>query len=205
MSDRLQSRARIIVGNLSYTVTEPQLRQELEKYADVLRVEIPRRPDNRSKGLAIVLLKTVDDVQAIIEQFHKQFLFGRTVFISSADDRDGRGPRERASPAHRERDRSDRRRSPPRHRYDDYSDKDDSPPRYRSRDRYHRERDRDRGRGRRRDDPSPPPRRRESPLRRRDNDPPRPRRRDDDSPPFHRRESPLRRRSLNRDSSGDSS
>jgi RNA recognition motif-containing protein len=178
MGYRPESRTRIIVGNLSYTATEAQLQQELEKYADVVHVEIPRRPDDRSKGLAVVLLKTAEDVQAIIEKFHKQVLFGRIVFISSADDRDARD--------RGHRDRYERRRY-------DYSDADDSPPRYRTRDH---------GRSRRRDVPSPPPRRRDSPPRRRSIDSP-PRRRSIDSPP-RRRNSPARR-PVARNSSGDSS
>jgi RNA recognition motif-containing protein len=135
---------RIIFGNLSYSVTEDELKAEISKYVTPILVEIPRLENDRSKGMAIVDVNTADDADTLQGLFHRQMLFGRRCYISFSSPSASRSHGDESRHGSRSRRSRDRRDSPParRHRRSrDYSDSDysdDSPPRKRR----HREKDR---------------------------------------------------------------
>jgi RNA recognition motif-containing protein len=160
MSGREGDRTTVLVGNLNYAVNEPQLRAELEKYAEIVSIELPLRR-NRPAGLAIVRVKSSTDGTAIYEALTEQVFKGRKCYITFGVSRDqARRPRrDRDRREGSERHSRDRTDSPPRRRRrHESSDSDYSPPR-RSHSRG-RDHDSGRDRSRRRDSPSPPPRRR---------------------------------------------
>ena len=158
---------RLVVGNLSYNVTEDDLKEALEKHVPVESVHIPKRRNGRSAGLGLVDFKTVEDAQKIQAELNETEFLGRKCYFQFDDGKKGRGrdshdgrDRERSSRRYdrRDRDRRDYRHSRDRRsrRYD-YSDYDDYSDhgRYSRRGRYHRD-----DSPRRRRDYSPEPHRR---------------------------------------------
>ena len=132
--------SRITVGNLSWSVTEEELKPVMEKFGTVLSITIPRdrRRNNKSKGLAIVDFEKPEEADKAYDELHEKDLLGRRCYITFDDK-----VQERDRDARRRRERDDRdMRSRRSRRRSDYSDYDSPPPR---RSRYR--------------DYSPPPRR----------------------------------------------
>ena len=153
------------IGNISYQTTEESLTEKFSNFGKVINVQIPKRPDGRSKGYAFIEVSDQSNADEMINKLDKTVFEGRTIHVDMSDP---------SRKKERRRDRYDDDRYSRRdRRYDDYS----PPPRRRYRD------DRDYRRRDRYDDYSPPPRRRY----RDDRDYRRDRRYDDYSPPPRRR------------------
>ena len=86
---------KIYVGNLSYDVTEEELRQEFKAFGEVESVSIiTDKYSGRPKGFAFVEMPTVSEGQTAIAELNGKVLKERTMNVNEArprsDDR-GRG------------------------------------------------------------------------------------------------------------------
>jgi len=86
---------KIYVGNLSYDVTEEELRQEFQAFGEVESVSvITDKYSGRPKGFAFVEMPTVSEGQAAIAELNGKVVKERTMNVNEArprsDDR-GRG------------------------------------------------------------------------------------------------------------------
>ena len=83
----------IYVGNLSYEVTEEQLRQEFMAFGEVTSVNIIKdRYSGQSKGFGFVEMPSLSEGQAAITGLNGKLLEDRTIAVSGARPRsDSRG------------------------------------------------------------------------------------------------------------------
>jgi cold-inducible RNA-binding protein len=84
---------KIYVGNLSYDVTEEELREEFAAFGEVESVAIPTdRYSGRPRGFAFVEMPQVSEGQAAISGLNGKSLKERTLNVSAARPRsDNRG------------------------------------------------------------------------------------------------------------------
>jgi len=84
---------KIYVGNLSFDVTEEELRQEFAAFGEVESVNIiTDKYSGRSKGFAFVEMPSVSDGQAAITALNGKSLKDRTLTVDAARPRsDSRG------------------------------------------------------------------------------------------------------------------
>lgn len=93
---------KIYVGNLSYEVTEQDLRQEFEAFGGVDSVNvITDKYSGRPKGFAFVEMSSVSEGQAAITGLNGKTLKERTLTVNAArprtDNRSGGGYGDRRS------------------------------------------------------------------------------------------------------------
>ena len=86
----------IYVGNLSYSVTEDDLRQAFEAFGQVASVSIIKdKFSNQSKGFGFVEMPTQEEAQAAISGMNGKELKGRAMNVNEArprtDDRRSSG------------------------------------------------------------------------------------------------------------------
>lgn len=84
----------IYVGNLSYDVTEDDLRGVFSEYGNVTRVYLPLdRETNRSRGFGFVEMATDNEEQKAIDTLDGAEWFGRQMKVNKAKPRndDGNG------------------------------------------------------------------------------------------------------------------
>ena len=86
---------KIYVGNLSYNVTEEELRQEFEAFGQVESVDvIMDKYSGRPKGFAFIEMPTVSEGQAAITGLNGKTLRERTLNVNTARPRsESRGDR----------------------------------------------------------------------------------------------------------------
>jgi len=85
---------KIYVGNLSYEVTEEDLRQEFKAFGEVTSVSIiTDKYSGRSKGFGFIEMESVSEGQAAITGLNGKVLKERTLTVNAArprsDDRGG--------------------------------------------------------------------------------------------------------------------
>ena len=81
----------IYVGNLSYDVTEAELRTAFSAHGEVDSVRIiTDRDSGRSKGFGFVEMPSSDEAQAAIEALNGQDLKGREIKVNEARPRQER-------------------------------------------------------------------------------------------------------------------
>ncbi len=86
----------IYVGNLSYDVTEANLRVAFEAFGAVTSVSlITDQLTGRPKGFGFVEMPSATDAQAAITGLHGKALRGRTLTVNEARPRAGGGRSER--------------------------------------------------------------------------------------------------------------
>jgi RNA recognition motif-containing protein len=80
---------RLYVGNLSYNVTEPELREAFsEGGRNVVEVKIVMdRESGRPRGFAFVEMGSADDANAVIEGLNGRSIQGRPINVSEARER----------------------------------------------------------------------------------------------------------------------
>jgi RNA recognition motif-containing protein len=88
----------IYVGNLSYTVTEEDLRQAFEAFGEVASASIIKdKFSNQSKGFGFVEMPVKEEAQAAISGMNGKEMKGRTLNVNEArprsDERRGGGGR----------------------------------------------------------------------------------------------------------------
>lgn len=78
----------IYVGNLSYEVTEPDLREVFSEYGNVQRVHMPRdRETGKFRGFAFVSLEAEAGEAKAIEELDEAEWMGRTLKVNKARER----------------------------------------------------------------------------------------------------------------------
>jgi cold-inducible RNA-binding protein len=84
---------KIYIGNLSYEVTEEDLRQEFEAFGEVTSVSvITDKYSGRPKGFAFVEMATKSEAEAAITGLNGKTLKERTIMVNEARPRtDSRG------------------------------------------------------------------------------------------------------------------
>ena len=77
---------RLYVGNLSYNVTEPELREAFaEGGRNVVEVKVVMdRETGRPRGFAFVEMATAEDASAVIESLNGRTIQGRAIAVSEA-------------------------------------------------------------------------------------------------------------------------
>lgn len=76
---------KLFVGNLSYNVTEDELREAFSQHGEITDLKlITDRMSGRSKGIAFVTFNTEDEAKAAIEALHNQEIDGRAVIVNVA-------------------------------------------------------------------------------------------------------------------------
>lgn len=88
----------VFVGNLSWSVTEEDLRQQFTPCGTIVRVKVLTSPDGRSKGAAFVGFDNPASVDTALAMAGTEFL-GRQLKVSKAGDKPA--PRRDAPPAAR--------------------------------------------------------------------------------------------------------
>jgi len=80
---------RLYVGNLSYNVTEPELREAFsEGGRNVVEVKVVMdRESGRPRGFAFVEMGSADDAAAVIETLNGRQIQGRPINVSEARER----------------------------------------------------------------------------------------------------------------------
>jgi cold-inducible RNA-binding protein len=82
----------IYVGNLSYDVTEEELRKEFEAYGQVSSANIIKdKYSGQSKGFAFVEMPVLSEGQAALTGLNGKKLKERAIAVSGARSRDDRG------------------------------------------------------------------------------------------------------------------
>jgi RNA recognition motif-containing protein len=82
----------IYVGNLSYDVTEDNLREVFTEYGNVKRVQLPTdRETGRLRGFAFVEMETDTEETAAIEALDGAEWMGRSMKVNKAKPKEDRG------------------------------------------------------------------------------------------------------------------
>ncbi|MHC5937869.1 RNA recognition motif domain-containing protein [Nostoc sp.] len=88
----------IYVGNLSYQVTEEDLKQAFAEYGTVNRVQLPTdRETGRPRGFAFVEMETDTQEQAAIDALDGAEWMGRDLKVNKAKPREERSSSPRGS------------------------------------------------------------------------------------------------------------
>jgi RNA recognition motif-containing protein len=78
----------IYVGNLSYDVTEDDVKEVFAEYGEVTRVSLPREADaDRIRGFGFVDLKSSENEDSAIEELDGAEWMGRTLRVNKARPR----------------------------------------------------------------------------------------------------------------------
>lgn len=84
--------SKLYVGNLSYNVTEDQLRELFAQAGTIKEVAlIMDRDTNRPKGFGFVEMTTQVEAQKAIELFNDKELDGRRMMVNMARPKEDRG------------------------------------------------------------------------------------------------------------------
>ena len=79
----------VYIGNLSYDVSQDDLRHVFEDYGTVSRVSLPMDRDmNRPRGFAFVDMSSKEEESAAIEALNEAEWMGRTLRVNEAKPRD---------------------------------------------------------------------------------------------------------------------
>src|SRR5512144_3231827 len=86
--------SKLYVGNLSYNVTEEQLRELFSQAGTIKEVAmIMDRDTQRPKGFGFVEMSTQVEAQKAIEMFNEHELDGRRMTVNMARPKEDRGSR----------------------------------------------------------------------------------------------------------------
>ena len=89
----------IYVGNMSYDVTEDDLRQVFEAHGEVSSVKvIADHETGRSKGFAFVEMPQRNQAQAAIEKLNSTALKGRNISVNEARPKESKPNNRRGGP-----------------------------------------------------------------------------------------------------------
>jgi RNA recognition motif-containing protein len=92
---RIKSMVNIYVGNLSYTVTEDELRMAFEAYGKVDRASvITDRMTGHSKGFGFVEMPNDAEAKTAIASLNETDLKGRNILVNEARPQTARPPRQ---------------------------------------------------------------------------------------------------------------
>jgi cold-inducible RNA-binding protein len=86
---------KLFVGNLSYAITEQELREAFSqngRTVQSVRIALDRETQ-RPRGFAFIEVATDGDAESAIQQWNGQMLNGRNVFVEKAQERKPGDPR----------------------------------------------------------------------------------------------------------------
>lgn len=84
---------KIFVGNLSYSMTEDQLREVFEEYGEVTSAHIiVDRETNRARGFGFVEIPDITGAKAAIRELDGRELGGRRLRVNEAKPKRDRNP-----------------------------------------------------------------------------------------------------------------
>src|SRR5215212_1276819 len=84
---------RLFVGNLSYNVTEAELREHFSAAGEVSYISLPTdRESGQLRGFAFVDFNDRAQAEDAIHRFHNQLFKGRPIAVSIAREREDRPP-----------------------------------------------------------------------------------------------------------------
>ncbi len=84
--------SKLYVGNLSYNMSEDDLRQLFAQAGEVKEVTLIKdRETQRAKGFGFVEMATAEDAQKAIQMFNNYELDGRALSVAIARPREERG------------------------------------------------------------------------------------------------------------------
>lgn len=86
---------KLFVGNLSYSITEQELRDafsQSERTVVSVRIALDRETQ-RPRGFAFVEVATDADADSAVTEWNNKMLSGRTIFVERAQERPPGGPR----------------------------------------------------------------------------------------------------------------
>jgi RNA recognition motif-containing protein len=87
----------IYVGNLSYQVTEDDLRAEFEKFGKVSKVHvIIDKFSGKSKGFGFVEMPTMSEAELAVKKLDGASMKGRNVKVNEARPKDNEGPQKQS-------------------------------------------------------------------------------------------------------------
>jgi cold-inducible RNA-binding protein len=87
---------KLYVGNLSYSMTEGQLREAFAAYGEVVSVSIiTERDTGRSKGFGFVEMSTEEEAKAALSGMNGAEFGGRALKVDEARPQTERRPRRR--------------------------------------------------------------------------------------------------------------
>lgn len=85
----MNSSSKLFVGNISFKMTEDDLRELFEQTGKVVSVAIPTdRDTGRKRGFAFVEMENMDEAQAAIEQFNGKTIDGREIVVNQSRPRE---------------------------------------------------------------------------------------------------------------------
>ncbi|PID47523.1 MAG: RNA-binding protein [Proteobacteria bacterium] len=82
----------IYVGNLSYSMTEEELKDTFAQFGDVksAKIIVDRNFNNRSKGFGFVEMENDDEAKKAIEELEGKEVAGRALRVNEARPREDR-------------------------------------------------------------------------------------------------------------------
>lgn len=81
----------LYIGNLSWTISEPELQQTFEAFGEVSSCKIVKdKMTNRSKGFAFVEMPNDDEANAAISALNGKDVKGRNISVNEARPREER-------------------------------------------------------------------------------------------------------------------
>jgi RNA recognition motif-containing protein len=91
--ERKDDSMNIYVGNLSFQMTEEDLRTEFEKFGKVNKASIIKdKLSGRSKGFGFVEMPNLEEAEAAIKKLDGTPIKGRNLKVNEARPRDSEGP-----------------------------------------------------------------------------------------------------------------
>ena len=82
------SSAKLYVGNLSYDMTEAQLRKEFERFGVVKSARtIENRFNHKSKGFGFVEMPNRPEAEAAVRAMHDREVLGRKLRVNEAKNK----------------------------------------------------------------------------------------------------------------------
>lgn len=87
----------VYVGNLSYQVTWEDLKDHMRQAGNVVRANLIKDADGRSRGCGLVDYETVEEANQAISTLHDTKLKGRLIYVREDRDKDVNNPNSRAN------------------------------------------------------------------------------------------------------------
>ncbi|OGH02753.1 MAG: RNA-binding protein [Candidatus Lambdaproteobacteria bacterium RIFOXYD1_FULL_56_27] len=85
---------KIYCGNLSYSMTDEDLKEVFSQYGEVAKATIVTdRQTGQSKGFGFVEMNQGSEAQAAIDELNGTTVGGRKINVNEARPREDRGPR----------------------------------------------------------------------------------------------------------------
>jgi len=86
--ERMKKTGRLIIRNLPFKATEDTLKEEFQKYGNILKVYIPRKPDKKMYGYGFVEFEKKWDASKAIAKMNMTEMLGRPVAVDWAVSRE---------------------------------------------------------------------------------------------------------------------